>query len=105
MMPLTTVSFMLRSSLALSFPAQKRMDTTYLHWLQSLLHRFLHTNEEPRPHEALDYLTPLEYAQQNFFKVSPMWSAGTAGCNQAIICYNRVTMTNPTPIDISNKPD
>ena len=30
-----------------------------------------------RPHEALDYLTPLEYAQQNFFKVSPMWSAST----------------------------
>jgi hypothetical protein len=22
------------------------MDITYLHWLQSLLHRFLHTNEE-----------------------------------------------------------
>ncbi len=33
-----------------------------------------------RPHEALDYLTPLEYAQQNFFKVSPMWSARTAYC-------------------------
>lgn len=30
-----------------------------------------------RPHEALDYLTPLEYAQENFFKVLPMWSAGT----------------------------
>jgi len=30
-----------------------------------------------RPHETLDYLTPLEYAQQNFFKVSPMWSAST----------------------------
>lgn len=30
-----------------------------------------------RPHEALDYLTPLAYAQQNFFKVSPMWSART----------------------------
>jgi hypothetical protein len=28
---------MLRSSLALSFLAQKRMDITYLHWLQSLL--------------------------------------------------------------------
>src|SRR5256885_9736486 len=48
MMPLTTVSFMRHFSLALSFPAQKRMDITYLHWLQSLLHRFLHTNEEPR---------------------------------------------------------
>jgi putative transposase len=30
-----------------------------------------------RPHEALDYKTPLEYAQDNFFNVSPMWSAGT----------------------------
>jgi putative transposase len=30
-----------------------------------------------RPHEALDYKTPLEYAQDTFFKVSPMWSAGT----------------------------
>jgi len=30
-----------------------------------------------RPHETLDYLTPLEYAQQTFFKVSPMWSAST----------------------------
>ena len=30
-----------------------------------------------RPHEALDYLTPLEYAQENFFQVLPMWSAST----------------------------
>lgn len=30
-----------------------------------------------RPHESLDYLTPLEYAQQTFFKVLPMWSADT----------------------------
>ncbi len=30
-----------------------------------------------RPHESLDYLTPLEYAQQNFFQVLPMWSART----------------------------
>src|SRR3972149_229967 len=30
-----------------------------------------------RPHESLDYLTPLEYAQQNFYKVLPMWSART----------------------------
>ncbi len=30
-----------------------------------------------RPHETLDYLTPLEYAQENFFKVSPMWSASS----------------------------
>lgn len=30
-----------------------------------------------RPHETLDYLTPLEYAQENYFKVSPMWSAST----------------------------
>ncbi|MGH2611823.1 MAG: integrase core domain-containing protein [Rhabdochlamydiaceae bacterium] len=30
-----------------------------------------------RPHASLDYLTPLEYAQQHFFDVSPMWSART----------------------------
>ena len=30
-----------------------------------------------RPHQALDYLTPLEYAQQTYFKVLPMWSART----------------------------
>lgn len=30
-----------------------------------------------RPHAALDNQTPLEYAQQTFFKVSPMWSART----------------------------
>lgn len=33
-----------------------------------------------RPHETLDYLTPLAYAQENFFKVSPMWSARTSSC-------------------------
>lgn len=33
-----------------------------------------------RPHEALDYKTPLEYAQDNFFKVLPMWSASTNSC-------------------------
>lgn len=30
-----------------------------------------------RPHQALDYKTPLEYAQENFFQVLPMWSAST----------------------------
>jgi putative transposase len=30
-----------------------------------------------RPHQALDYMTPLQYAQDNFFKVLPMWSAST----------------------------
>jgi len=33
-----------------------------------------------RPHQALDYKTPLEYAQENFFKVLPMWSASTIAC-------------------------
>lgn len=33
-----------------------------------------------RPHEALDYKTPLEYAQENFFQVLPMWSARTCSC-------------------------
>jgi transposase InsO family protein len=30
-----------------------------------------------RPHQALDYKTPLEYAHEHFFKVLPMWSANT----------------------------
>ena len=30
-----------------------------------------------RPHQALDYKTPLEYAQETFFQVLPMWSART----------------------------
>lgn len=30
-----------------------------------------------RPHQTLDYKTPLEYAQEQFFKVLPMWSART----------------------------
>jgi len=30
-----------------------------------------------RPHESLDYKTPLEYASENFFKVLPMWPAST----------------------------
>lgn len=30
-----------------------------------------------RPHDSLDNKTPLEYAQDTFFKVSPMWSAYT----------------------------
>lgn len=30
-----------------------------------------------RPHQALDYKTPLAYAQENFFQVLPMWSART----------------------------
>lgn len=32
-----------------------------------------------RPHEALDYKTPLKYAYENFFKVLPMWPARTLG--------------------------
>ena len=30
-----------------------------------------------RPHQALDYKTPLQYAHDTFFKVLPMWSAST----------------------------
>ncbi|MDP2672041.1 MAG: integrase core domain-containing protein, partial [Candidatus Daviesbacteria bacterium] len=30
-----------------------------------------------RPHQSLDYLTPLEYAQANFFQVLPMYPAST----------------------------
>lgn len=32
-----------------------------------------------RPHQSLDYQTPLEYAQEHYFKVLPMWSAKTGG--------------------------
>lgn len=37
-----------------------------------------------RPHESLDYLTPLEYAQETFFKTSPMWSASSPHCKKLI---------------------
>lgn len=30
-----------------------------------------------RPHESLDYLTPIEYATKHYFKVLPMWPADT----------------------------
>jgi hypothetical protein len=33
-----------------------------------------------RPHESLDYQTPLEYTQENYFKVLPMWSARKKIC-------------------------
>ena len=33
-----------------------------------------------RPHQSLDYKTPLEYAYEQFFKVSPMWPARTHYC-------------------------
>jgi transposase InsO family protein len=32
-----------------------------------------------RPHQSLDYQTPIEYAQQTYFKVLPMWSSRTIG--------------------------
>jgi len=42
------------------------------------LTRWLIKYNSYRPHQALDYKTPLEYAQETFFKVLPMWSARTA---------------------------
>ena len=30
-----------------------------------------------RPHQSLDYQTPLDYAQANYFQLLPMWSAST----------------------------
>ncbi len=39
------------------------------------LTRWLVKYNSYRPHQALDYKTPLEYAQETFFKVLPMWSA------------------------------
>jgi transposase InsO family protein len=39
----------------------------------------IHYNSE-RPHQSLSYLTPLEYAQKNYFsEVLPMYSASTSG--------------------------
>ncbi len=32
-------------------------------------------------------------------------SSRNAGCKQATICYNRLTMSHPTPIDITTIPD
>ena len=32
-------------------------------------------------------------------------SSGNAGCKQAMICYNRPNMSQPTPIDITNIPE
>lgn len=31
-----------------------------------------------RPHQSLEYDTPMQYAQKHYFKVLPMWSASTA---------------------------
>ena len=89
---------MLRSSLALSFPTQKRMDITYLHWLQSLLYRFLHTNYVDGPHlvssqqdYGIELLGPVTVdpswqakAGQGFDAASfPIdWQAKTATCPQ-----------------------
>jgi len=44
------------------------------------LSRWLVKYNSYRPHQALDYMTPLEYAQEHFFKVSPMWSASSWSC-------------------------
>lgn len=41
------------------------------------LTRWLIKYNDYRPHASLDNLTPLQYAQETFFKVSPMWSAYT----------------------------
>jgi putative transposase len=41
------------------------------------LTRWLMKYNDYRPHDSLDNLTPLEYAQLNFFEVLPMWSADT----------------------------
>ena len=41
------------------------------------LNKWLIKYNSYRPHQALDYKTPLEYAQETFFKVLPMWSART----------------------------
>ena len=41
-----------------------------------------------RPHQSLDYQTPLDYAQEHYFKkVLPMWSARTQTAIIDIVCY------------------
>jgi len=50
------------------------------------LTRWLIKYNDYRPHESLDYLTPLAYAQENFFKMSPMWPARTADKNCSNFC-------------------
>jgi putative transposase len=37
-----------------------------------------------RPHASLDYLTPIQYAQQHYFNVLPMWSADTDPCTSLL---------------------
>ena len=43
-----------------------------------------------RPHQSLDYLTPIEYIEKELAKihspVSPMWSASTGGCILYLVC-------------------
>jgi len=39
-----------------------------------------------RPHQSLDYQTPIEYAHQNYFKVLPMYPARTCVSSHMIIC-------------------
>lgn len=57
---------------------------------------WLTTYNSIRPHESLDYLTPLEYATQRF-KVSPMWASSTR------ICEMGVMVVIYPPIDIKGR--
>jgi len=57
--------------LAISFQGLDDIQTANSDLTEWLIHY-----NNVRPHQALDYLTPLQYAQENFFKVLPMWSAG-----------------------------
>jgi len=41
------------------------------------LTKWLEEYNSVRPHQSLDYQTPLAYAQQHYFKVLPMWSSNT----------------------------
>jgi putative transposase len=43
---------------------------------QDLTEWLIHYNAQ-RPHQALDYKTPLQYAHDHFFKLLPMWPAST----------------------------
>ena len=37
-----------------------------------------------RPHQSLDYLTPIEYADKHYFKVLPMTPASTFFCKRVL---------------------
>jgi len=56
------------------------------------LTKWLEEYNSVRPHQSLDYQTPLAYAQQHYFKVLPMWSARTLNRLYHILMYNMLVI-------------